>query len=116
MTEREKMLAGLLYDCGDPELLDQWHRAKDLVRDYNQLDSRDLAGKDRILSQLLGGRGLSAEQIYNMLTHGRFPYSLEELENAGYENYAAFQRFSIDRAQVMALRESFPDAVPRLED
>ena len=57
MTEREKMLAGLLYDCGDPELLDQWHRAKDLVRDYNQLDSRDLAGKDRILSQLLGGRG-----------------------------------------------------------
>ena len=27
------------------------------VRDYNQLDSRDLAGKDRILSQLLGGRG-----------------------------------------------------------
>ncbi len=43
-------------------------------------------------------------------------YSLEELENAGYENYAAFQRFSIDRAQVMALRESFPDAVPRLED
>lgn len=57
MTEREKMLAGLLYDCGDPELLDQWHRAKDLVRDYNRLDSRDLAGKDRILSQLLGGRG-----------------------------------------------------------
>lgn len=57
MTEREKMLAGLLYDCGDPELLDQWHRAKDLVRDYNRLDSRDLAGKDLILSRLLGGRG-----------------------------------------------------------
>lgn len=32
--------------------------------------------------QLLGGRGLSAEQIYNMLTHGRFPYSLKELEEA----------------------------------
>lgn len=57
MTEREKMLAGQLYDCGDPELLDLWHRAKDLVRDYNQLDSRDLAGKERILSALLGGRG-----------------------------------------------------------
>ena len=57
MTEREKMLAGLLYDCGDPELLAQWHGAKDLVRDYNRADSQDLAEKDRILSQLLGGRG-----------------------------------------------------------
>ena len=36
MTEREKMLAGLLYNCGDPELLAQWHRAKDLIRDYNR--------------------------------------------------------------------------------
>ena len=34
MTEREKMLAGQLYDCGDPELLAQWHKAKDLIRDY----------------------------------------------------------------------------------
>ena len=57
MTEREKMLAGLPYDCGDPELLERWHRAKDLVRDYNRLDSQDLAGKDRVLSELLGGRG-----------------------------------------------------------
>mgnify|MGYP001102756324 CR=1 FL=1 len=51
------MLAGLLYDCGDPELLAQWHGAKDLVRDYNRADSQDLVEKDRILSQLLGGRG-----------------------------------------------------------
>lgn len=28
MTEREKMLAGQLYDCGDAELLTQWHKAK----------------------------------------------------------------------------------------
>ena len=26
MTEREKMLAGELYDCGDAELLTQWHQ------------------------------------------------------------------------------------------
>lgn len=38
MTEREKMLAGQLYDCGDAELLTQWHKAKDLVRDYNSTD------------------------------------------------------------------------------
>lgn len=43
-------------------------------------------------------------------------YSLEELEDAGYENFAAFQRFSIDRDQVLALREDFSDAAPRPED
>ena len=57
MTEREKMLAGQLYDCGDTELLTRWHQAKDLVRDYNATDSADLEAKDRILGELLGGRG-----------------------------------------------------------
>lgn len=57
MTEREKMLAGLLYDCGDPELLARWHRAKDLVRDYNRADSADAETKERILTELLGGKG-----------------------------------------------------------
>lgn len=57
MTEREKMLAGFLYDCGDKELLSQWHRAKDLIRDYNRTDSANTAEKERILNELLGGRG-----------------------------------------------------------
>ena len=57
MTEREKMLAGELYDCGDPELLDRWHLAKDLAAAYNRTASADLAEKDRILARLLGGRG-----------------------------------------------------------
>ena len=39
VTEREKMLAGELYDYGDPELLTQRHKPKDLTRDYNQTDS-----------------------------------------------------------------------------
>lgn len=57
MTEREKMLAGQLYDCGDAGLLAQWHKAKDLIRDYNQTDSADMQKKDRILGELLGGKG-----------------------------------------------------------
>lgn len=57
MTEREKMLSGQLYDCGDPELLEQWHRAKNLIRDYNDLDSEDAEQKKRILASLLGGMG-----------------------------------------------------------
>ena len=57
MTEREKMLAGQLYDCGDAQLLAQWHKAKDLMRDYNRADSTNLEEKERILNALLGGRG-----------------------------------------------------------
>lgn len=57
MTEKEKMLAGELYDCADKELIDQWHKAKNLTRDYNQTDSEDLEKKNQILTELLGGRG-----------------------------------------------------------
>lgn len=57
MTEREKMLSGQLYNCGDPELLNQWHKARNLTQDYNLVNSVNLEEKDRILDQLLGGRG-----------------------------------------------------------
>ncbi len=36
-TEKEKMLAGEPYDCGDPELIDRWHKAKkQLQKRYNK--------------------------------------------------------------------------------
>lgn len=57
MTEREKMLAGELYDCGDKELLDRWHKAKNLMRDYNLTDTDDMERKEAILAELLGGKG-----------------------------------------------------------
>ena len=57
MTEREKMLAGELYDCADRELLARWHKAKDLVRMYNNMSSEDIVGKRELLSALLGGFG-----------------------------------------------------------
>lgn len=59
MTEREKMLAGQLYDCADPELLAQWHHGKNLTLKYNSLPYDDTDGKDKILHELLGGRGKS---------------------------------------------------------
>lgn len=57
MTEREKMLAGELYDCGDPALLAQWHRARALTQAYNSTPSDHRAELESILDQLLGGRG-----------------------------------------------------------
>ena len=57
MTEREKMLAGELYDCGDDELIKQWHKAKDLIREYNNCISSDMNTKNKILNTLLGCKG-----------------------------------------------------------
>ena len=34
MTEKEKMLAGESYDCGDKELITRWHLAKKLAKQY----------------------------------------------------------------------------------
>lgn len=56
-SEKEKMLAGEIYDCGDKELLERWHKAKRLQHEYNNTDSRDRKHLDEILSELLGSRG-----------------------------------------------------------
>lgn len=56
-SEKEKMLAGEVYDCGDPDLLDRWHLAKDLVKEYNACASSDQARKEELLDQLLGAHG-----------------------------------------------------------
>ncbi len=57
MTEREKMLAGELYDCADSELFERWHLAKRLQQRYNATDSRDRNALDAILDELLGSKG-----------------------------------------------------------
>ena len=57
MTERERMLAGELYDCGDPELMEMWNAGKNLMRRYNLTDYSDREEQMRILDGLLGARG-----------------------------------------------------------
>lgn len=57
MTEREKMLAGELYDCGDEQLLKRWHYAKKLQLQYNSADTTEVITLNRILDELLGSRG-----------------------------------------------------------
>jgi maltose O-acetyltransferase len=56
-TEKEKMLSGEIYDCGDKELLTRWHRAKTLQQLYNNTPSTDAVTQARILDELLGSRG-----------------------------------------------------------
>lgn len=56
-TEKEKMLAGELYDPGDEGLITRWHIAKGLQQNYNRTDSTMRQELDGILNELLGSRG-----------------------------------------------------------
>jgi maltose O-acetyltransferase len=52
MTEEQKMLAGEPYSSRDPELIEQYHRCRALLREFHALDSRDLEGRARVLGKL----------------------------------------------------------------
>jgi maltose O-acetyltransferase len=52
-TEKEKMLAGELYFAGDPELREERHRARDLLRRFNITEYRDMKVYREILTRLL---------------------------------------------------------------
>lgn len=57
MTERERMLAGQLYNAGDEELCIARDRAKQLTWRYNQLNPTDWEGRTTLLKELLGHLG-----------------------------------------------------------
>ena len=63
MTEREKLLAGEFYNSRDPELLEMYHQAKELLKQWSDESSRNGEEKSRILQQLLGevGKGVWIE-------------------------------------------------------
>jgi len=56
-TERDKMLAGELYDPLDPELVRLRERARDLCFDLNSTRERDADLRRRILAALFGTGG-----------------------------------------------------------
>lgn len=53
MTEKEKMLAGLLYDPSDPELGALMVKARKLARRYNQIDEDESEQREAVLRELL---------------------------------------------------------------
>ena len=54
MTEKEKMLAGEIYDACNPELLEELNAVKVLCQQYNQLLPTDFAARSQMLQQMLG--------------------------------------------------------------
>src|ERR1700756_1009764 len=58
-SEKEKMLAGELYDPLDPELVRARERARDLCQDLNATREEDQDLRRQILTELLGKGGES---------------------------------------------------------
>jgi maltose O-acetyltransferase len=56
-TEKDKMLAGELYDPLDPELVRARERARDLCQDLNATREWDQQARRRILAELFGRGG-----------------------------------------------------------
>ena len=54
MTEKEKMLAGMVYSAVDAHLLYELNEVKDIVHRYNALAPADTKGRLEILKGLLG--------------------------------------------------------------
>lgn len=57
ISERQKMLAGELYNAMDPQLLDMRTRARELTRLYNATAPTETARRTELLSELLGKTG-----------------------------------------------------------
>ena len=58
MTEKEKMLKGMLYNANyDNELILDRRKAKDLCKAYNNMDNSDVENKERILRKLFHSIG-----------------------------------------------------------
>jgi len=57
VTEKEKMLKGDNYDSRDPELIEIYHRARKLLKQFNNLDSDFIQERDRLLEDLFEFKG-----------------------------------------------------------
>lgn len=57
MTEKEKMLAGELYQAGDPELAAERLKARKLVKTFNDSDPEDTELRVSLIRKIVGKAG-----------------------------------------------------------
>ena len=81
-TEKEKMLAGEMYNPADPVLLEEREEARRKVRIYNQTAETEGEERTKILKELLGSTG---DNVY-MEPNIRFDY--------GYNTYVGENFFA----------------------
>lgn len=95
MTEKDKMLAGMIYDANnDPGLIAERMECKELCRDYNDLRPRETEARDALLRKILGdtGTGLLVEQPF----YCDYGYNIRVGDNF----YANFNLVILDEAPV----------------
>lgn len=95
MTEKEKMLAGMIYDAGnDPVLVAERLECKELCRDYNDLRPKDMAAREALLHRILGHIG--GEILVEQPFYCDYGYNIK----AGRNFYANFNLVILDEAPV----------------
>lgn len=95
MTEKEKMLSGMIYDANnDPGLIAERLECKEMCHDYNALRPKDTARREALLKSILGktGDNLLIEQPF----YCDYGYNIEVGENF----YANFNLVILDEAPV----------------
>lgn len=95
MTEKEKMLAGMIYDANnDAALIGERLVCKELCRDYNDLRPREAEAREALLRRILGsaGEGLLIEQPF----YCDYGYNIR----VGNNFYANFNLVILDEAPV----------------
>lgn len=90
MTEKEKMIAGLLYNCTDGELMELRTKAHILCKDYNDTYETDTNERKEIIKQLLPN---SSQNIY---LQGPVQFDYGVFTSFGENCYANFNLVVLD--------------------
>ena len=95
MTEKDKMLAGMVYSAVDEQLLDELNAVKEVIHKYNLLSPADAAGRLGILKDLLGSIG-DDEVIINQPFYCDYGKQI----SVGKRFFANFHFTVLDKAKV----------------
>lgn len=95
MTEKEKMISGMIYDAvSDATLISERLECKELCYDYNMLRPKDTEGRARILHRLLGS--IAGDLLIEQPFHCDYGYNI----HVGHNFYSNHNLVILDCAPV----------------
>ena len=95
MTEKEKMLNGMIYDANhDPQLIAERIRCKELCRDYNELRPKEIEARRKLLHLILGH--IAGDILIEQPFYCDYGYNI----SVGKNFYANFNMVILDEAKV----------------
>ncbi|MBD5267743.1 MAG: sugar O-acetyltransferase [Bacteroides sp.] len=95
MTEKDKMLAGMIYDANyDEALIAERQQCKELCRDYNDLRPRQMTERRQLLSKIIGN--VKGEILIEQPFYCDYGYNI----TTGLNFYANFNMVILDEAPV----------------